>query len=468
MSFAIDTDIAVVGAGPAGLSAALAAANAGARVVVLDEYAEPGGQFYKQLPAEFSVPDRARLDEDYTKGDALLASVGKAGVKISNETLVWGAFEPGELSVTRRGEAGTVKARKVVVASGAYERAVAFPGWDLPGVMTPGGAQTLVKNQQQLPGSRIVLAGSGPFLLPVAKTLLGAGANIAAIFEATRPREWMRHALRLWGHWDRIAEALRYRSMLATAGLPIRFGRIVVRAEGAQTVERVITMECDAAGQVIAGSEQAEACDTLCVGYGFIPQVQLTRLMGCEHRYDALRGGWVPAHGADMQTSVAGVYVAGEVAGIGGAYAALAEGWVAGLSAARELGHKVRASALLSAQRERAVHRRFGDLVSTVFALKPGVFDQISDDTLVCRCEEVTAGEIRAAATAWSAQAGAVKGVTRCGMGYCQGRICGSLLEELTARAAGCTRADIGALSVRSPLKPLSVGELAGLVSPKE
>jgi thioredoxin reductase len=463
MSFVIDTDVAVVGAGPAGLSAALAAANAGARVAVLDEYAEAGGQFYKQLSAEFSVPDRARLDDEYTKGDELLAAVKNANITVSNETLVWGAFDAGILSVMRRGEAGSVTTRKIIVASGAFERTIPFTGWDLPGVMTPGGAQTLVKNQQQLPGKRIVLAGSGPFLLPVAKTLLGAGAGIAAIFEATRPREWARHAPRLWGHWDRIAEALQYRRMLAAAGLPIRFGRIAVRAEGVEAVERVITAECGADGRMVAGTEQTEACDTLCVGYGFIPSVQLTRLIGCEHRFDAQRGGWVPTHDADMQTSVPGVFVAGEVAGIGGAYAALAEGWLAGLSAARDLGHAVRSTALTSARVDRAKRRRFGDLVNAVFALKPAAYDHITDDTLVCRCEEVTAGEVRAAAVSWGAHVGAIKGVTRCGMGYCQGRICGGTLEELTARATGCARADIGALSVRPPVKPVRVGDLAGL-----
>jgi thioredoxin reductase len=463
MTFQIETDIAIVGAGPAGLSAAIAATNAGASVVVLDEYAEPGGQFYKQLPAEFAVSDRARLGDDYTKGDALLGAVRKAGMTVWNETLVWGSFDPGVLSVVRGGKAGTIKARKIIVASGAYERAIAFPGWDLPGVMTPGGAQTLVKNQQQLPGKRIVLAGSGPFLLPVAKTLLNAGANIAAIFEATRPREWARHALRLWGHWDRVAEALQYRRTLAEAKLAIQFGRIVVRAEGKDSVERAVVMNCDAAGHPIAGSEHVDPCDTLCVGYGFIPQVQLTRLLGCEHRYDALRGGWIPRHGPDMRTTVEGVFVAGEVAGIGGAYAALAEGWLAGLNAASELGRSVRSSAVTSAYRDRSMRRRFGDIVNSAFAVKPGVFDVITDDTIVCRCEEVTAGEIRAAASAWSAQVGAIKGVTRCGMGYCQARICGHLLAELTARATGSTVEDVGGMSVRPPLKPVRVGDLADL-----
>ena len=462
MSFVVDTDVAVVGAGPAGLSAALAAANAGARVAVLDEYPEPGGQFYKQLPGEFSVTQRARLDADYTKGDTLLAAVGKSGVTISNETLVWAAFGAGSLRVVRRGEAGTVQARMIVIASGAHERAVPFPGWDLPGVMTPGGAQTLVKNQQLVPGNRIVLAGSGPFLLPVARTLLAAGARIGAIYEATRPREWLRHAPRLWGHWDRVAEALRYRRTLAAAGLSIQFGRIVIRAEGAECVEHAVVTACDAAGRPVPGTEQAEPCDTLCVGYGFTPSIQLTRLLGCDHRHDPSRGGWVPVHGDDMQTSVPGVFVAGEAAGIGGAYAALAEGWLAGLSAAQELGHKVRAGALHSARRERAAHRRFGDLVNAVFAVKPGVFDAITDDTLVCRCEEVTAGVIRAAVADWGANVACVKGMTRCGMGYCQGRVCGAALQELTARAAGLAPTEVGALSVRPPLKPIRVAELAG------
>lgn len=463
MSADFNTDIAIVGAGPAGLSAALAAAGAGARVTVLDEYPQPGGQFYKQLAAEFNVPDRARLDEEYTRGDALLAAVRAAKVELWNETLVWGSFEPGTVSVTRKGVAGTVRARAIVVASGAYERAIAFPGWDLPGVMTPGGAQTLVKNQQVVPRGRIVLAGSGPFLLAVAKSLIGAGAAPAAIYEATRPREWLRHAPRLWGHWDRIGEALRYRSLIRDAAVPIRFGRMVVRAEGAESLERVVLMECDGAGRPLPGTEQVERVDTLCVGYGFVPSVQLTRLLRCAHRYESRRGGWVPGHDGDMETTVPGVFVAGEVAGIGGAYAALAEGTLAGLNAARRLGYQVADADFFGARRERETCRRFGDLVNDVFALKPGVYDPIGDDTLVCRCEEVTAGQIREAVNGWGADVNFVKGVTRCGMGYCQGRICGGMVEELTARAVGCNREAVGAFRVRPPLKPVRVSALADL-----
>jgi len=463
MSFRIDTEVAVVGAGPAGLSAALAASAAGARVAVLDEYPEPGGQFYKQLPVEFQVPDRAALDEDYTKGDALLGAVRAAKVELSNETLVWGSLEPGVLSVVRSGVAGIVRARTIVVASGAYERAVAFPGWDLPGVMTPGGAQTLVKNQRLAPAGRIVLAGSGPFLLPVAKSLIAAGAKPAAIYEATRPREWLRHAPRLWGHWERIGEALQYRRLISNAGVPVTFGRIVVRAEGAESLERVVSMKCDGEGRPLPGTGQVERADTLCVGYGFVPSVQLTRLLGCDHRYEPRRGGWVPGYDEAMETSVAGIFVAGEVAGIGGAYAALAEGTLAGLSAARRIGYRVADADLSATRQKREARRRFGDLVNDIFALKPGFYDPIGDDTLVCRCEEVTAGQIREAATEWGADVNFVKGVTRCGMGYCQGRICGDMVEELTARAVGCDREAVGAFRVRSPLKPVQVSTLADL-----
>jgi NADPH-dependent 2,4-dienoyl-CoA reductase/sulfur reductase-like enzyme len=463
MSFALETDIAIIGGGPAGLSAALAAARSGALVTVLDEYPLPGGQFYKQLPDEFNVRDRSKLPKDYTKGDDLLARVRAQRIEILNETLVWGSFEPGVLCVRRRGIAGTIKCSRTIVAAGAIERAAPFPGWDLPGVMTPGGAQTLVKNQQVLPGDRILLAGSGPFLLPVATTLIAAGANIVGLYEATTPSEWAKHALRLWGHWARIAEAVRYRQTIMKAGVPIRFGRVVVRAEGAESLQRVVLMSCDRRGRTIPGTEHVEEADTLCVSYGFVPSVQVTRLLGCEHRYETGKGGWIPRHNDDLETSVPGVFVAGEVAGIGGAHVAMAEGTLAGLVAAKQLGHTVIGGDLSNARRERRHHRAFAKLVSDVFAIKPDVIETITSETLICRCEEVTAGQIRAAATPWGANLNFVKGLTRCGMGYCQGRVCGPLVEALLCRELKCAPGSVDAFRVRSPVKPVTVHELATL-----
>src|SRR5689334_1528456 len=158
----LETDVAVVGAGPAGLAAAIAAAESGARVTLIDEYPKPGGQYYRQLPGEYRVADRSVLDHDYTKGDALIARARHPNIELLSDPLVWGAFEPGVLDIARAGGAQKLKAGAIVAATGAYDRPIAFPGWDLPGVMTAGAAQTLVKSQQALPGRSILLIGSGP------------------------------------------------------------------------------------------------------------------------------------------------------------------------------------------------------------------------------------------------------------------------------------------------------------------
>lgn len=466
MSTVLAADVVVIGAGPGGLSAALSARRAGASVLVLDEYPEPGGQFYKQLSSGFSVPDRARLDSDYTKGDTLIAAVRAAGIELSHETLVWASFSANELAIVRRGDSGTVRAKCIVVATGAYERSIPFTGWDLPGVMTPGAAQTLVKHQQVVAGGRIVLAGSGPFLMPVARSLLGAGANIVAIVEATRPRAWAPHAPRLWGHWDRLREAWAYRRMLAAAAIPVHFGERVIEARGREAVECVVVRACDADGTVRADAPAREiAADTLCVGYGFVPSVQVARALGCELTYDALRGGWVVHHDGAMRTSQEHVYVAGEAAGIGGAYVAMAEGTLAGLGAARALGYTVQSSAVDAAARDRVHRRRFADLVNELFAVKPGYFQTIGDATTVCRCEEVSAGEVRAAIAAWGSDVNCIKGVTRCGMGYCQGRVCGTTVEQLAAQAAGRMPGERGGFNMRPPIKPVPVSVLAQLDS---
>jgi hypothetical protein len=335
--------------------------------------------------------------------------------------------------------------------------------------MTAGAAQTLVKQQQVLPGKEILLIGSGPFLLPVAKYLIAGGARVRAVLEATHPRQWAPHAARLWGHSARMREGWDYLKSLRKAHVPLRYGWIIVRAEGREEVERAIVARCDSQWRPIPGTERALSVDTICLGYGFLPSIQLTRLLGCAHEYRARDGGWLPSHDASMETTVPGVYVAGEVAGIGGSYAARAEGRLAGLAAARQLNFNVAEADLEAARRERAHHRKFAALVNELFEPRPGLYDLMaSDDVMVCRCEEVTAGQIRACLSGWTANVNVIKAMTRAGMGPCQSRICGGLVAELVARGTGKRPDQVDYFHVRPPLKPLPLPILAQAEVPAE
>src|SRR5204862_6800393 len=202
-------------------------------------------------------------------------------IELMTETLVWGSFEAGVLELARQGAAQKLRAQKIVVATGAFDRPIAFPGWDLPGVMTAGAAQTLVKHQQLLPGRAILLVGSGPFLLPVARMLTSNGANVVAVLEATRPTAWLKQAARVRGHWGMLREGWGYVRALRQAGVPLAFGWVIVRAEGDEQVERAVVARCDHDWRPIPGTERSLRVDTVCIGYGFVPAVQLTRLLGC-------------------------------------------------------------------------------------------------------------------------------------------------------------------------------------------
>ncbi|MCC7104818.1 MAG: FAD-dependent oxidoreductase, partial [Chloroflexi bacterium] len=428
---------------------------------VLDEYPRPGGQYFKQLPAAFKIPVRQSLDDDLRRGDSLLAAAGHPNIEILSGTTVWSASRDLTLELLRDETADRLRAGAVVVATGAYDRPVAFPGWDLPGVMTAGAAQMLVTYQRVLPGRVVLLVGSGPFLLPVAKALAEGGARVLAVLEATRPAAWLRHVTRLRGHWTRLREALGYLQALRRARVPLASGWMIVRAEGQESVERAVVARCDGDWRPIPGTERTLAVDAVCLGYGFVPAIQLTRLLDCAHAYRPNAGGWVPVHDADQQTSVPGVFVAGEVAGIGGAHAALAEGRLAGLAAARLVGRPVAEDEVASARRERDRRRRFGDLLGEVFRVRPGLHELMTDDVIVCRCQEVTAGQLRRALTSWVTEVNALKALTRAGMGPCQGRVCGAMVAEIAARHHGLTPDEVGSFHVRAPLRPVPLDVLA-------
>jgi NADPH-dependent 2,4-dienoyl-CoA reductase/sulfur reductase-like enzyme/bacterioferritin-associated ferredoxin len=484
------TDVAVVGAGPAGLSAALTAASLGLRVTLIDELPAPGGQYLVGNPAIHSRDTKQPpVSAAERQGLALLESLAQTSIETRFETLVWhlandeipsrtvltlGIYQfPPELG-GQGGIAGKVEyltAGAVILASGARERVVPFPGWTLPGVMTVGAAQLLAKRHGVVAGRRVLLAGSGPLLLPAAVHLAGLGAEVVALLEATHPLDWLRHGPAVWGNplsgifdWDRINEGRRYLAALRKARIPYRFGQTVVRAWGAERLEAAVVARLDSRGRPLRDTEAEISVDALCVGFGFVPNCELAQLAGASLRFDPAGGGWAPELDEGLQTSAPGLFVAGEAGGIAGASAAMLEGRLAGLGAACHLGRlseaeRTREHATSAGRRKRA--KRFGVLLNTLFAPPPGLSAITAPDTVICRCEEVMAGEVHEAIVRGATTLDALKTRTRVGQGPCQGRTCGPILARMLAQEAGRSPEEAGMFHVRPPVKPVPLAALA-------
>ncbi|HIC88279.1 MAG TPA: FAD-dependent oxidoreductase [Anaerolineae bacterium] len=454
-------DVAVIGAGPAGLHAALAAAQVGAQVVLVDAYQQPGGQYFKLLPAEFKEEGLSRHQRE---GKALWRQVAAAGVRLFSETTVWGLFEGNVLALYGPEAPGDLQAQAVILATGAYDRPVAFPGWTLPGVITTGAAQTLLKYQRVLPGKRVVLAGTGPLQLVVAAELVRAGAEVVAILEgASLFRNGWRHVGAMWGQWERLREGISSWWTLLQHRVPYRTGWGIVEAHGDEQVSQVTVARLDDRWHPIPGTEKVLACDTLCLGYGFVTSAELTRLLGAEHEWRPELGGLVPRRDGRMQTSVPGVYAVGDGAGVGGAALAMVEGQIAGLAAAAQLGYLTETEAAQAIQRLVPAlirERRFQRMYAALFTPGPGLYELARDDTLICRCEEITQAEIRQAVAKGADSSDEVKAITRAGMGNCQGRVCAHLMAHLIAREMGRSVAEVGLLRPRPPIYPIPMGVL--------
>ncbi|WP_410592459.1 NAD(P)/FAD-dependent oxidoreductase [Amycolatopsis sp. lyj-23] len=424
------THVVIVGAGPAGLAAAEHALAAGARVTVLDQADVPGGQYHRGAGHRF---------------EALLSRC-----TWWPESTVW-ALEGRRLHVLRGPADGTDRHRctlepdALVLATGAHDRVLPFPGWQLPGVFTAGAAQALAKGERVAAGRRVLVAGAGPFLLPVAASLLDVGAGIAAVLEANPVRTVLSGwSWRAAAHVGKVTELARYAGTLARHRVPYRLGRAVVEARGDDRVREAVTARVRADWSVVPGTERTYEVDALCVGHGFVPQPELAVAAGC-----VLDGGFVRV-GDDQGTGVDGVFAAGEITGIGGAGAAAAEGAVAGWAAA---GRAPGRALLERRDRTRAFARRLA-AAHPIGRAWPG---WLRADTVVCRCEETTYGELKAT-TADPARPGphALKLGTRAGLGPCQGRMCGASVADL----CGSTERHH-----RPIAQPIRLGELA---DPKE
>lgn len=444
--------LVVVGAGPAGMAAAATALDGGLRVALVDSGAVLGGQFWRHPPlhAQGALPT-ADLHHGLRAYRALCATLS-AHERTRRLTLllnhhVWttareeDGFTVHAVDRTRAPEERAVllRAPALLVATGAYDRQLPFPGWDLPGVLTAGGLQSLLKGGGVVAGRRVVLGGTGPFLLPVAAALAARGAEVVAVCEAASPSAWLRHPVPLLRNPAKWAEAARYAGTLARHRVPVRTRTAIVGAEGEEGKEGrvavVRTASLDAAGSPRPGTERRIEADTVGVGWGFVPQLDLLLPLGCELA-DAGDGTLSAAVDDGQRTTVPGLYTAGETCGVGGAALAVSEGRVAAVSLLTDLPTPGRPNGRHVAAERRAVarHRTFARAMAQAHPVPPAWPAWLTDDTTVCRCEEVTAGAVRSArADDAASDHRQVKQLTRAGMGWCQGRMCGPAVHCLVS-----------------------------------
>ncbi|MFH0177535.1 FAD-dependent oxidoreductase [Streptomyces cacaoi] len=457
--------LAVIGAGPAGLAGALTAAARGVRVVLIDSATEAGGQFYRQPAKGLGARRPQALHHQWHTWKRLRTGLDThlAAGRITHlsDRHVWcvegksDGFSVHALIGPEQEESVAVHADGVLLATGGYEKVLPFPGWTLPGVVTAGGAQALLKGGLVLPGRTAVVAGTGPLLLPVATGLAAAGAQVAALVESAGPRDFTRRARTWAGAPAKLAEGAGYAAQLLRHRVSVMTHHAVVEAHGTERLESVTVAALDHEGRPAPGTARRVACDTLAVGHGLLPHTDLAEGLGCR-----LDGPSVYVDD-EQRTDVPGVWAAGEATGIGGSTLSLAEGHIAGRSAAAGLtGTVPDPREWAPAARARTRLRQFFAALDAAYAARPARWtEQVTDETVVCRCEEVTAGAVReAVGTLGAGDLRTVKLLTRAGMGWCQGRMC----EPGVAGVAGCALTPARRLLAR----PVPLGVLAASADP--
>jgi NADPH-dependent 2,4-dienoyl-CoA reductase/sulfur reductase-like enzyme len=457
------TEIAVVGAGPAGLAAAAEAVTCGARVALIDDNRQPGGQYFRQIAAGFRRVATTDFDKDQARAESLLRIVAHPAVEYVSESTVWSMSETSVLSFAGPRQAGRLQAGCVILCTGAYDQPIPFPGWTLPGVVTTGGLQNLVKEQRLLPATRAVVAGNGPLLLVAAGSLLRGGASVAEVLEAAPVHRRILPRLGALAASPRILRlAIAYRALMMRHGVCFSAGETVVEALGKDRLEAVRVAPIDVDGRIQRDRARTIETEILVTGFGLRASSELCRILGCRIAHVDLRGGWLPLRNPDLKTSCADVFAAGDGAGIGGVELALLEGALAGLVASRRLGRSAPDGGEREAQLRRRLARmeRFREGLEGVYRPPSNYLDLITQETLICRCEEVTAARLGELASKTDASAFALKGATRLGMGRCQGRFCQSTLAALLAARDNCPVGAVEMPRVRPPAKLVRIADL--------
>ncbi|MFC1799247.1 FAD-dependent oxidoreductase [Thermodesulfobacteriota bacterium] len=457
-------EVVIVGGGLAGIVAAHALKDDNLNVLLLDENNAPGGQFLKTHPRS-SGRDGNNGSAGRT-GYKCLEELKHSRVNIKLRTKVLEISREKELLVEEEGKGlFTVVPKGLLIATGAREKFLPFKGWTLPGVISTGAAQILVKASGVLPSRKMLIGGGGVFLYAVAAEILKAGGRVQAILDQTTIAEKLIFSSGLLGESGRLKEAVTYLSKIIFTKTPVQHKTRIIEARGDGCLEEVVGAKIDKSGGNVPGSEVVYPCDCLAVGYGLTANIELAQLAGCDLAYDVARGGRIVVTSEDLETTVPSIFAAGEITGVGGALKSITEGRLAAFSILYRFGKisanefKRQARALTQARNKQL---RFGRFFNALHAIPYALIASIPDDTMICRCEDVTMGRIKAAVEKGFRAPVALKRALRTGMGMCQGRICGPVLDEIVSVYTNSPIQQIKPFSVRGPAKAFSLETLAG------
>lgn len=465
----IHHDIIVIGAGPAGLAAAVTTAGHGLRILLVDERAQINGPVYRP-PLEGWVP-KGVTNHKIANGrcNMLLERFHRHKDRIDflSNAFAWGIFPPKRIAVSCENRSFMLDAPRVLLACGACEYVPPFPGWTLPGVMTPGEALRLSNTFGAAQGRRVLLVGAGPLLQVVALELHRGGMEVVGIVEATRPRDYAKALVPMIAAPDQLKLAWRSYKEVRRAGIPVETGHVIVEAHGHEKLREVVIAPCDRQWMPDRARSKSIKVDILGVGYGFIPHTQLAQLLGCEMIHSRYRGGWIPKVDETLTTTVKGVWAVCEHGGVTGETPAELEGSLAGMSIAHDAGAMDKTEFQLAvapiAGRLKAL-RRYRNGLDRVCAAKPGLVSLATPETIACRCVGLTIREVDDAIGHGVRDSPTLRSTTR--LGTCQGNMCWSAIAQRIANATGRTLADVGPFSAVTPLRPVVLEEIASGIEP--
>ena len=461
-------DVVVVGGGPAGISAATEAAQRKLSVVLIDENTSLGGKVFRPEETEpeinpadpFEAKLRNRLFQEFENvADRINLCLGSEVWNIESSKTVY-VYSAHDREIPQK----VFHGKKLIIAPGAIERAVPFEGWTTPGVFTVGGLNALVK-RRVVPGSRILIAGSGPLPLVLIKNLVQAKVNISAMVIPTSIKTMVQNVIPILSYAGRhrIKQGLAAVLRVKTNHIPVFNSHIIQKVTGRHKAFNVTISQIGPDWKPMAGREREISADAIAVGYGLMPSIELTQTAGCEHRYDETLGYWRVVRNNRLETTVPGIFVAGDGVQVKGYEAAVNEGKLAGIEAAYQLGKVDQKDAnrwLGSLEKKLKKMEAFGKILDRVSTPKPGVLERVPDHTIICRCEEVTLGEIRKAVKDGAAGINDIKRRTRLGMGHCQGRFCGQVINDLLGMLREEKR-PMESFTPRIPVRPVPFKVLA-------